>query len=107
VGIPAGHDVQQCVCVCVFLLQAVDVKKLQGTLMHVSTERGPLKVKAIYAESTSVSSSSGTVELGHVHGEAERTTTVPRSLKVDIEKSTASLCRISSQALFKVTQKCC
>uniref|UniRef100_A0A671Y7B1 Family with sequence similarity 185 member A n=1 Tax=Sparus aurata TaxID=8175 RepID=A0A671Y7B1_SPAAU len=48
---------------------AVDVKKLQGTEMNVSTERGPLKVKAIYAESSCVSSCSGRVELGHVHGE--------------------------------------
>ncbi|CAJ1056931.1 protein FAM185A [Xyrichtys novacula] len=49
---------------------AVDVKKLQGTRMNVSTERGVLKVKAIYAESSCVSSSSGRVELGHVHGNA-------------------------------------
>uniref|UniRef100_A0A3P8S3I8 Family with sequence similarity 185 member A n=1 Tax=Amphiprion percula TaxID=161767 RepID=A0A3P8S3I8_AMPPE len=47
---------------------AVDVKKLQGTTMNVSTERGPLKVKAIYAESSCISSSSGRVELGHAHG---------------------------------------
>lgn len=49
---------------------AVDVKKLQGTRMNVSTEHGALKVKAIYAESSCVSSSSGRVELGHVHGNA-------------------------------------
>ncbi|XP_020510767.2 protein FAM185A [Labrus bergylta] len=49
---------------------AVDVKKLQGTTMNVSTESGSLKVKAIYAESSCVSSSSGRVELGHVHGYA-------------------------------------
>ncbi|CAN9499193.1 unnamed protein product [Ophioblennius macclurei] len=48
---------------------AVDVKKLQGTTMNVSTEHGPLKVKAIYAESSCVSSCSGRVELGHVHGD--------------------------------------
>ncbi|KAM4573034.1 protein FAM185A [Odontesthes bonariensis] len=46
----------------------VNVKKLQGTRMNVSTERGLLKVKAIYAESSCVSSCSGRVELGHVHG---------------------------------------
>uniref|UniRef100_A0A3Q4G3M0 Family with sequence similarity 185 member A n=1 Tax=Neolamprologus brichardi TaxID=32507 RepID=A0A3Q4G3M0_NEOBR len=46
---------------------AVDVKKLQGTKMNVSTEHGPLKVKAIYAESTCISSRSGRVNLGHVH----------------------------------------
>ncbi|KAL3061712.1 hypothetical protein OYC64_009791 [Pagothenia borchgrevinki] len=48
----------------------VDVKKLQGTKMNISTEHGPLKVKAIYAESSFVSSCSGRVELGHVHGKA-------------------------------------
>uniref|UniRef100_A0A1A8P2Y9 Family with sequence similarity 185, member A n=2 Tax=Nothobranchius rachovii TaxID=451742 RepID=A0A1A8P2Y9_9TELE len=46
----------------------VNVKKLQGTTMNVSTEHGLLKVRAIYAESSCVSSSSGRVELGHVHG---------------------------------------
>ncbi|XP_037624428.1 protein FAM185A [Sebastes umbrosus] len=48
----------------------VDVKKLQGTKMSISTERGPLKVKAIYAESSCVSSCSGRVQLGLVHGNA-------------------------------------
>ncbi|XP_041852586.1 protein FAM185A [Melanotaenia boesemani] len=48
----------------------VNVKKLQGTAMNVSTENGPLKVKAIYAESSCVSSCSGRIELGHVHGNA-------------------------------------
>lgn len=55
--------------VILYCLQAVDVKKLQGTTMNVSTEGGSLKVKAIYAESSCVSSSSGRIELGHVHGE--------------------------------------
>ncbi|KAF7662885.1 hypothetical protein LDENG_00223870 [Lucifuga dentata] len=49
---------------------SVDVKKLQGTKMNVSIEQGPLKVKAIYAESSSVSSCSGRVELGNIHGNA-------------------------------------
>ncbi|XP_039988860.1 protein FAM185A [Xiphias gladius] len=46
----------------------VDVKKLQGTKMNVSTEHGPLKVKAIYAESSCISSCVGRVQLGHIHG---------------------------------------
>lgn len=53
----------------VLCLQAVDVKKLQGNKMNISTERGPLKVKAIYAESSCISSCSGRIELGNVHGE--------------------------------------
>ncbi|XP_056907660.1 protein FAM185A [Takifugu flavidus] len=48
----------------------VDVKKLQGTRMNVSTEHGTLKVKAIYAESSQVSCSSGRIQLGHIHGKA-------------------------------------
>lgn len=49
---------------------SVDVKKLQGTKMNVETEHGSVKVKAIYAESSSVSSCTGKIELGHVHGNA-------------------------------------
>lgn len=49
---------------------SVDVKKLQGTTMNVSTEHGPLKVKAIYAASSCVTSCTGKVELGNVHGDA-------------------------------------
>lgn len=56
-------------CMCV---QSVDVKKLQGTTMNVSTEHGPLKVKAIYAASSCVTSSSGKIELGNVHGEQHK-----------------------------------
>ncbi|XP_036374183.1 protein FAM185A [Megalops cyprinoides] len=48
----------------------VDIKKIQGTTMNVSTEHGLLKVKAIYAESTSVCSTSGRIELGNLHGDA-------------------------------------
>ncbi|XP_037834289.1 protein FAM185A isoform X2 [Kryptolebias marmoratus] len=46
---------------------AVNVKKLQGTTMNVSTEHGSLKVKAIYGESNCVFSCSGRVEVGHAH----------------------------------------
>uniref|UniRef100_A0A8C6TJT9 Family with sequence similarity 185 member A n=1 Tax=Neogobius melanostomus TaxID=47308 RepID=A0A8C6TJT9_9GOBI len=49
---------------------AVDIKKLQGTTMNVSTEHGSMKVKAIYAEFSSISSCTGRVELGLVHGGA-------------------------------------
>ncbi|XP_068595984.1 protein FAM185A [Brachionichthys hirsutus] len=48
----------------------VDVKKLQGANVTVSTERGLLKVRAVYAESSCISSCSGSVQLGHVHGNA-------------------------------------
>ncbi|XP_041110876.1 protein FAM185A isoform X2 [Polyodon spathula] len=45
----------------------VQITKLQGTRMSISTEHGPLKAKYIYAESSSVSSTSGQIELGNVH----------------------------------------
>lgn len=72
----------------------VDVKKLQGTKMNVSTERGSLKVKAIYAESTCVSSCSGKVELGHVHGNAT-VTTVSGDTVID---SSNSFLKVSSHS---------
>ncbi|XP_008299134.1 protein FAM185A [Stegastes partitus] len=72
---------------------AVDVKKLQGTTMNVSTERGPLKVKAIYAESSCVSSSSGRVELGHVHGN----TTVKNISGDTVIDGSNSFLKVSSQ----------
>uniref|UniRef100_A0A3P9HWH0 Family with sequence similarity 185 member A n=1 Tax=Oryzias latipes TaxID=8090 RepID=A0A3P9HWH0_ORYLA len=46
----------------------VNIKKLQGTKMNVCTESGSLKVKAIYSESSCMSSSSGKIEFGHAHG---------------------------------------
>lgn len=55
-------------------LQSIDVKKLQGTTMNVSTEHGPLKVKAIYAASSCVTSCTGKVEVGNVHGELQEQT---------------------------------
>ncbi|GAA6101265.1 protein FAM185A isoform X2 [Tachysurus ichikawai] len=48
----------------------VDIKKVQGTTMNMSTEHGPLNVKAVYAESSAVASCSGKIHIGHVHGEA-------------------------------------
>ncbi|XP_029953046.1 protein FAM185A [Salarias fasciatus] len=71
---------------------AVDVKKLQGTSMDVSTEHGPLKVKAIYAESSCVSSCSGRVELGHVHGN----TTVKNQSGDTVIDGSNSLVKVSS-----------
>lgn len=48
----------------------VDIMKIQGTTMNLSTEHGLLNVKAIYGESTTVSTSSGNINIGHIHGEA-------------------------------------
>ncbi|XP_062856137.1 protein FAM185A [Trichomycterus rosablanca] len=48
---------------------SIDIKKIQGTSMNVCTEHGPLKVKAVYAESSVLDSSSGKIHVGHAHGE--------------------------------------
>ncbi|XP_026167649.1 protein FAM185A isoform X2 [Mastacembelus armatus] len=73
---------------------AVDVKKLQGSKMKVSTERGPLKVKTIYAESSCFSSFSGKVELGHVHG----TTTVKNVSGDTVIDGSNSFIKVSSHS---------
>lgn len=70
----------------------VDVRKLQGTRMNVSTEHGALKVKAIYAESSCVSSCSGRVELGHVHGN----TTVTNNCGDTVVDGSNSFLKVSS-----------
>lgn len=56
--------------------------------MNVSTESGSLKVKAIYAESSCVSSCSGRVELGHAHGEQTAASLSPYAVDSVIESNT-------------------
>ncbi|XP_051890011.1 protein FAM185A [Pristis pectinata] len=46
----------------------VEIDKLQGTTMNISTADGVLKTKYIYAKSSHLSSSIGNIELGNVHG---------------------------------------
>ncbi|XP_067915840.1 protein FAM185A [Heterodontus francisci] len=46
----------------------VEIDKLQGTTMNISTTDGTLKTKYIYAESSYLSSSNGNIELGNIHG---------------------------------------
>ncbi|NXT05087.1 F185A protein, partial [Prunella fulvescens] len=47
---------------------SVNIEKLQGTTINISTEDGLLKTKYLYAESASLSSESGDIMLGSVHG---------------------------------------
>ncbi|XP_069765830.1 fibrinogen-like 2a isoform X6 [Narcine bancroftii] len=46
----------------------VEIEKLQGTNMNISTTNGALKTKYIYAKSSHLSSSIGNIELGNIHG---------------------------------------
>ncbi|XP_077567341.1 protein FAM185A [Stigmatopora nigra] len=72
----------------------VRVKKLQGTEMKVSTEDGDLAVKAIYAHSSHVSSCTGRVELGLVHGDA----TVKNTTGNTFIDGSNGLLKVSSQS---------
>ncbi|XP_059843193.1 uncharacterized protein fam185a isoform X1 [Hypanus sabinus] len=45
----------------------VEIEKLQGTDMNISTTDGALKTKYIYAKSSHLSSSIGNIELGNIH----------------------------------------
>ncbi|XP_072097724.1 fibrinogen-like 2a isoform X1 [Mobula birostris] len=46
----------------------VEIDKLQGTNMNISTTDGALKTRYIYAKSSHLSSSIGNIELGNIHG---------------------------------------
>ncbi|TRZ23867.1 hypothetical protein HGM15179_003258, partial [Zosterops borbonicus] len=56
--------------ICATEKGSVNIEKLQGTTINISTEDGLLKTKYLYAESASLSSESGDIMLGSVHGEA-------------------------------------
>ncbi|KYO38666.1 protein FAM185A isoform A [Alligator mississippiensis] len=48
---------------------SVNIEKLQGTSINISTEDGLLKTKYLYAESSFLSSAAGDILLGSVHGD--------------------------------------
>ncbi|XP_069765827.1 fibrinogen-like 2a isoform X3 [Narcine bancroftii] len=49
----------------------VEIEKLQGTNMNISTTNGALKTKYIYAKSSHLSSSIGNIELGNIHDSSD------------------------------------
>ncbi|NWH75277.1 F185A protein, partial [Piaya cayana] len=46
---------------------SVNIEKLQGTSINISTEYGLLKTKYLYAETSSLSSEAGDILLGNIH----------------------------------------
>lgn len=46
----------------------MNIEKLQGTSIKISTEDGLLKTKYLYAESSFLSSTAGDILLGSIHG---------------------------------------
>lgn len=49
----------------------MNIEKLQGESINISTEDGLLKTKYLYAESSSLSSIAGDILLGSIHGKME------------------------------------
>uniref|UniRef100_A0A8D0CBX1 Family with sequence similarity 185 member A n=1 Tax=Salvator merianae TaxID=96440 RepID=A0A8D0CBX1_SALMN len=47
----------------------VNIEKLQGSCVNISTESGLLKAEYLYAESSFLSSAAGNISLGNVHGD--------------------------------------
>ncbi|KFV68697.1 Protein FAM185A, partial [Dryobates pubescens] len=54
--------------ICATEKGSVNIEKLQGTSINISTEYGLLKTKYLYAESSSLSSVAGDILLGSIHG---------------------------------------
>lgn len=46
----------------------MDIEKLQGSTVNISTKDGSLKTKYLYAESSHLSSAAGDIFMGNVHG---------------------------------------
>ncbi|XP_058276379.1 protein FAM185A isoform X3 [Hirundo rustica] len=101
--------------ICATEKGSVNIEKLQGTTINISTEDGLLKTKYLYAESASLSSESGDIMLGSIHGNTNLQTKtgnitvgsiavkVPASLKAYLELSGRKV-DVSSEIQLKETQ---
>ncbi|XP_063304218.1 protein FAM185A isoform X2 [Pelobates fuscus] len=50
-------------------IKTVDIEKLLGTSVNISTEEGQLKAKYVYAQASSLSTTAGDILLGGAHGD--------------------------------------
>ncbi|XP_007504117.2 protein FAM185A isoform X3 [Monodelphis domestica] len=50
-------------------VKTVNINKLQGSSVNISTEDGLLKAECLYSESSSLSSAAGDITLGSIHGD--------------------------------------
>ncbi|KFW74484.1 Protein FAM185A, partial [Manacus vitellinus] len=57
--------------ICATEKGSVNIEKLQGTTINISTEDGLLKTKYLYAESASLSSVAGDIMLGSIHDSSD------------------------------------
>ncbi|NWU93374.1 F185A protein, partial [Upupa epops] len=67
---------------------SVNIEKLQGTSINISTEDGLLKTKYLYAESSSLSSVTGDILLGSIHGNTSLQT---KAGSITVDSSDGSL----------------
>ncbi|XP_061438079.1 protein FAM185A isoform X5 [Rhineura floridana] len=69
---------------------SVNIEKLQGSSINISTKNGLLKAKYLYAESSFLSSAAGDILLGNVHGPCYRDAVNAASFSVAILVPTGS-----------------
>ncbi|RMC10375.1 hypothetical protein DUI87_13178 [Hirundo rustica rustica] len=74
--------------ICATEKGSVNIEKLQGTTINISTEDGLLKTKYLYAESASLSSESGDIMLGSIHGNTNLQT---KTGNITVDSSDGSL----------------
>ncbi|XP_064300334.1 protein FAM185A isoform X2 [Phalacrocorax carbo] len=101
--------------ICAMEKGSVNIEKLQGTSINISTEDGLLKTKYLYAESSTLSSVAGDILLGSIHGNTSLqtktgsitvgsiTVKVPASLKAYLQLSGRKV-DVSSEIQLKETQ---
>uniref|UniRef100_A0A8B9F6Y0 Family with sequence similarity 185 member A n=1 Tax=Amazona collaria TaxID=241587 RepID=A0A8B9F6Y0_9PSIT len=69
-------------------IKSVNIEKLQGTSINISTEDGLLKTKYLYAESSYLSSVAGDILLGSIHGNTSLQT---KTGNITVDSSDGSL----------------
>ncbi|XP_037745135.1 protein FAM185A isoform X2 [Chelonia mydas] len=78
---------------------SVNIEKLQGTSIKISTEDGLLKTKYLYAESSFLSSTAGDILLGSIHGD---TTLQTKTGNITVDSSDGCLKASTHQGAIDV-----
>ena len=63
-------DINLIVFTCVYFFKKIQAHRIQGLTFAAETDKGDIEVKAVYADSSKVMTSSGQVHLGSCHREA-------------------------------------
>ncbi|EMP32118.1 hypothetical protein UY3_10743 [Chelonia mydas] len=81
------------------VVESVNIEKLQGTSIKISTEDGLLKTKYLYAESSFLSSTAGDILLGSIHGD---TTLQTKTGNITVDSSDGCLKASTHQGAIDV-----